>query len=70
MTRTRKLRLILGDQLNAAHPWFDRIDPSVTYVLMEVRQETDSIHHHVQKVLTFFSAVRRLSNASPPPAIG
>lgn len=61
MARARTLRLILGDQLNASHPWFDRVDPTVTYVLMEVRQETDYVHHHVQKVLAFFAAMRRFA---------
>lgn len=40
------LRLILGDQLNPRHRWFDQIRPDVLYVLMEIRQETDYVLHH------------------------
>lgn len=52
------LRLILGDQLNSKHSWFDTVDDSVTYVLMEVRSETDYAVHHIQKVVGFFMAMR------------
>ncbi|MGF1547461.1 MAG: cryptochrome/photolyase family protein [Thiotrichales bacterium] len=54
----RELRLILGDQLNARHPWFAQPDPDVMYLLAEMRQETDYVVHHVQKVLAFFAAMR------------
>ncbi len=53
----RTLRLVLGDQLNAAHPWFDETDDDVLYVLAELRQETDYTRHHLQKVLAFFAAM-------------
>lgn len=52
------LRLILGDQLNSNHSWFKRPERRVAYVLMEVRQETDYVTHHVQKVAAFFAAMR------------
>lgn len=52
------LRLILGDQLNPQHSWFDRCDAQVVYVLMEVRSETDYVLHHAQKVLAIFAAMR------------
>ncbi|MGL5184806.1 cryptochrome/photolyase family protein [Herbaspirillum huttiense] len=52
------LRLILGDQLNAQHSWFDHVDPEVVYVLMEVRSETDYVLHHAQKILAIFAAMR------------
>ena len=55
------VRLILGDQLNPAHPWFARKDPTVTHVLMEVRSETDHVLHHAQKVLAIFAGMRRLA---------
>ncbi|MEJ5359258.1 MAG: cryptochrome/photolyase family protein [Desulfobacterales bacterium] len=55
---THAVRLVLGDQLNPAHSWFSRPDPGVLYVLMEVRQETDYVKHHVQKVAAFFAAMR------------
>jgi deoxyribodipyrimidine photolyase-related protein len=45
----KTLRLILGDQLNSNHSWFKNTDDSVTYVLMEIRTETDYVAHHIQK---------------------
>ncbi|MBV1775904.1 cryptochrome/photolyase family protein [Burkholderiaceae bacterium DAT-1] len=60
---TQTLRLILGDQLNARHPWFVRPDASVCYVMMEIRSETDYVVHHIQKVLTIFAAMRRFAQA-------
>jgi len=58
-----KVRLILGDQLNLNHSWFDQIDDSVCYVMMEVRQETDYVKHHLQKVVAFFNAMRHFKSA-------
>ena len=55
---SKTLRLILGDQLNTNHSWFKTIDDTVTYVMMEVRTETDYAQHHIQKVVGFFSAMR------------
>lgn len=55
----KTLRLILGDQLNSHHSWFRKVDPHITYVMMEVRQETDYTTHHIQKVVAFFLAMRR-----------
>lgn len=52
------LRLILGDQLNPQHSWFAAHDPGVVYVLMEVREETDYVLHHAQKILAIFAAMR------------
>jgi deoxyribodipyrimidine photolyase-related protein len=57
----QRVRLILGDQLNAAHSWLNAPDGDTLYVLMEVRQETDYAWHHVQKVLGFFGAMRRFA---------
>ncbi len=53
-----KLRLILGDQLNPLHSWFTAVDDSVVYVLMELRQETDYVLHHAQKILAIFAGMR------------
>ena len=53
-----KIRLLLGDQLNSKHPWFDLPDPEVLYVQMELRQETDYAPHHIQKLIGFFGAMR------------
>lgn len=59
MTRSpATLRLVLGDQLNPGHSWFQTADPQVVYVLMEVRQETDYVLHHAQKILAIFAAMR------------
>ncbi len=52
------LRLLLGDQLNPRHSWFAAQDAGVIYVLMEVRQETDYVLHHAQKILAIFAAMR------------
>lgn len=54
----RTLRLLLGDQLNAEHSWFQQADDQVWYLMMEMRQETDYVMHHVQKVVAFFKAMR------------
>jgi deoxyribodipyrimidine photolyase-related protein len=55
------LRLVLGDQLNIQHSWFATVDESVTYVLMEIRSETDYATHHIQKVAGFFAAMRQFA---------
>ena len=54
-----KIRLILGDQLNKMHSWYQKKDDQVMYVMMEVRQETDYAPHHIQKVVAFFGAMRQ-----------
>jgi deoxyribodipyrimidine photolyase-related protein len=55
------LRLILGDQLNPLHNWFAQSDESVIYTLMEIRQETDYVLHHAQKVIAIFAAMREFA---------
>lgn len=57
----KTLRLVLGDQLNSNHSWFKAADDSVTYVMMEIRTETDYASHHIQKVVGIFSAMRNFS---------
>jgi deoxyribodipyrimidine photolyase-related protein len=59
----KTLRLILGDQLNAQHSWFERTDPAVLYVMAEIRQETDYVRHHIQKICGIFAAMRRFCEA-------
>ncbi len=54
----RIARIVLGDQLNPLHSWFSSLDPSVTYVMMELRSETDYVPHHLQKIVAFFLAMR------------
>ncbi|NKI33329.1 cryptochrome/photolyase family protein [Croceivirga thetidis] len=58
----KTLRLILGDQLNSNHSWFQTVDDEVIYVMAEMRQETDYVKHHIQKVVGFFLAMRQFSN--------
>ena len=58
---SKTLRLVLGDQLNIHHSWFETVDDSVTYVLMEIRTETDYATHHIQKVVGFFSAMQEFA---------
>jgi deoxyribodipyrimidine photolyase-related protein len=55
----KSLRLILGDQLNIKHSWFKTTDEDVTYCLFEMKQETDYVKHHIQKVVGFFAAMRQ-----------
>ncbi len=57
----KTLRLILGDQLHAGHSWFRNADPDVTYLMAEMRQETDYVRHHIQKVLAFFASMRNFA---------
>lgn len=57
----REIRLILGDQLNRNHSWFQSRRPDVLYVMMECRSETDYCLHHIQKVVAFFMAMRSFS---------
>lgn len=52
------LRLLLGDQLNPQHSWFANVRDDVVYAMMEVRQETDYVLHHAQKIIAIFAAMR------------
>ena len=57
----KTLRLLLGDQLNYRHSWFQSVNDDVTYVMMEIRTETDYAVHHIQKIVGFFAAMRALA---------
>jgi len=57
----KTLRLILGDQLNSQHSWFQEKDQEVIYFMAEMRQETDYVAHHIQKVTAFFLAMRNFA---------
>ena len=59
--KLKTLRLILGDQLNHQHSWYNDDQEHITYVFMEMRQETDYVTHHIQKVIGFFSAMRNFA---------
>ena len=65
---SKTLRLILGDQLNSNHSWYKTVDDTVTYLLMEIRTETDYATHHIQKVVGFFASMQ--SFASELKAVG
>jgi deoxyribodipyrimidine photolyase-related protein len=57
----KTLRLILGDQLNLQHSWYETVSESNVYCMFEMRQETDYVKHHIQKVVGFFAAMREFS---------
>jgi deoxyribodipyrimidine photolyase-related protein len=57
----KKIRLILGDQLNSNHSWYNETDNETLYVLMEILPETQYAKHHVQKVIGFFLAMRHFA---------
>lgn len=58
MKTYQTLRLVLGDQLNRKHSWYNEHNSSTLYVLMECRSETDYVTHHIQKIAGFFLAMR------------
>ena len=65
-TKYRRLRLILGDQLNASHSWFkdDKLEQSETlYLIAELHQESHYVKHHEQKILAFFAAMEAFAGA-------
>ena len=57
----KTIRLILGDQLNHQHSWFSKKEDNIIYCLFEMRQETDYVAHHIQKVVGFFAAMRNFA---------
>lgn len=57
------LRLILGDQLNAAHPWFREKRADVIHVMAELRAEGSYVRHHAQKLIGFLAAMRAFAAA-------
>lgn len=57
----KTLRLILGDQLNRQHSWFEKADKNVIYLMAEMRQETDYVKHHIQKIVAFFMSMRNFA---------
>ena len=63
MAAVKKLRLILGDQLNARHSWYKELDTHSLYCMAEMYQESNNITHHVQKVVAFFQSMRNFANA-------
>lgn len=57
----KKLRLLLGDQLNSQHSWFTKVDENTIYLMTEMRQETDYVKHHIQKIVAFFMSMRNFA---------
>ncbi|XLS28312.1 cryptochrome/photolyase family protein [Flavobacteriaceae bacterium M23B6Z8] len=57
----KTLRLILGDQLNHHHSWFDDTHENVVYLMAEMKQETGYVKHHIQKVVAFFRSMRNFA---------
>ena len=51
-------RLLLGDQLNEQHSWFQQTDDTVLYLMFETWSETTYCEHHIQKIAGFFLAMR------------
>lgn len=58
----KTLRLLLGDQLNHHHSWFKQTSEKVFYLMAEMRQETDYVKHHIQKVAAFFLSMRNFAS--------
>jgi len=61
--RYKTLRLVMGDQLNASHSWYQTKDNNVLYVLAELHQETNYVKHHIQKIAAFFLAMKAFASA-------
>jgi len=59
----KTLRLIMGDQLNASHSWYQNKDESVVYVIAELHQEASYVKHHLQKIVAFFLGMQAFANA-------
>jgi deoxyribodipyrimidine photolyase-like uncharacterized protein len=56
------IRLILGDQLNPKHSWFDSPREDVVYALFESEEELRYAPHHRQKMLAFLHGIQRLAH--------
>jgi deoxyribodipyrimidine photolyase-related protein len=63
MKKYHRLRLILGDQLNASHSWYKEQDDGVLYVIAELHQEASYVRHHIQKLCAFFAAMEGFAQA-------
>ena len=58
----KKLRLLLVDQLNSNHSWYQEVNLNTIYCFFEMRQEIDYVKHHIQKIAGFFASMRNLAN--------
>ncbi|WP_448566437.1 cryptochrome/photolyase family protein [Thalassotalea ganghwensis] len=59
----KRLRLILGDQLNVNHSWFESKDSDTLYLIAELHQEASYTQHHAQKICAFFKAMEQFAQA-------
>jgi deoxyribodipyrimidine photolyase-related protein len=55
------LRLVLGDQLNIQHSWFQKTNEDILYVFLELKQESLYVTHHIQKIAAFFAAMEQFA---------
>jgi deoxyribodipyrimidine photolyase-related protein len=62
MNAPKTLRLLLGDQLNIHHSWFQNDSDKVSYVFMEIKSESLYVTHHIQKIVGIFAAMRAFSS--------
>lgn len=58
----KTLRLILGDQLNYQHSWYNEVHADTIYLLVELKQEANYVKHHVQKLIGFFAAMEEFAS--------
>ena len=58
----KKLRFILGDQLNHNHSWLKDTDEDTVYFMAETLEETGYVNHHIQKIIGFFKAMRSFAD--------
>ena len=61
MQAYKTLRLILGDQLNPNHSWFQEEKEGVLYVFMEIKAESEYVKHHIQKIVGIFLGMRSMA---------
>lgn len=47
--------------MNYTHSWFSKPNDDVTFIMAEMRSETDYAPHHIQKVCAFFIAMRQFA---------
>lgn len=54
----KRLRLILSDQLNLQHSWFDSVDNDTVYLFVEMLGVNPRVKHHIQKVVAILLSMR------------
>ena len=62
MQQYHSLRLVLGDQLNSNHSWYQQVDEGVLYLIAELHQEAGYVKHHIQKITAFFLAMENFAS--------